>query len=92
MLLPIALPTGSPIRNPLDDETVRGRYCDGTYVQTGLPDDGAAYDTWLAEHDRIVALNALQGLSGKIETNHTRKDIINLLKANISALETGSKK
>lgn len=92
MLLPIALPTGSLIRNPPDDETVRGRYCDGTYVQTGLPDDGAAYDAWLAEHDRIVVLNALQGLSGKIETNHTRKDIIDLLKADISALEMGSRK
>lgn len=92
MLLPIALPTGSPIWNPLDDETVRGRYCDGAYVQTGLPDDGSAYDAWLAEHDRIVALNALHGVSGKIETNHTRKDIINLLKAGISALEKGSRK
>lgn len=92
MLLPIALPTGSLIRNPLDDETVRGRYCDGAYVQTGLPDDGAAYDAWLAGHDRIVALNALQGFFGKIEANHTRKDIINLLKADISVLETGRQK
>lgn len=92
MLLPIALPTGSLVRNPLDDETVRGRYCDGAYVQTGLPDDGSDYDAWLAEHDRIVALNALQGLSGKIETNHTRKDIVNLLKADISAFEMGNQK
>lgn len=91
MLLPIALPTGSPVR-PLDDETVRGRYCDGTYVQTGLPDDGAAYDAWLAEHDRTVVLKALHGVSSKIETNHTRKDIIDLLKADISALEMGSQK
>lgn len=91
MLLPIALPTGSPVR-PLDDETVRGRYYDGAYVQTGLPAGGKDYDAWLAEHDRIVALKALQGLSVKIETNHTRKDIINLLKADISALEMGSRK
>lgn len=92
MLLPIALPAGSLVRNSLDNETVRGRYCDGAYVQTGLPDDGSDYDAWLAEHDRIVTLNALHGLSGKIETNHTRKDIINLLKADISALETGRQK
>lgn len=91
MLLPIALPTGSPVR-PLDDETVRGRYCDGAYVQTGLPADEKDYDEWLAEHDRIVALKALHGVSGKIETNHTRRDIIDLLKADISALEMGSRK
>ena len=91
MLLPIALPTGSPVR-PLDDETVRGRYCDGAYVQTGLPADGKDYDEWLAEHDRIVVLKALHGLSSKIETNHTCKDIIDLLKADISALEMGSRK
>lgn len=62
MLLPIALPTGSLIRNPL------------------------------AEHDRTVVLKALHGVSSKIETNHTRKDIIDLLKADISALEMGSRK
>lgn len=92
MFLPIALPSGSAVQSPLDDNTVRGRYCDGAYVQTGLPDDGADYDAWLAEHDRIVVLKALHGLSVKIETNHTRKDIIDLLKADISALEKGSKK
>lgn len=87
MLLPIALPTGSPVR-PLDDKTVRGRYCDGAYVQTGLPTDGDDYDEWLAEHDRIVALKALQGLSSRIRT-HTRRNIIDLLKADIGAYETG---
>lgn len=88
MLLPIELPTGSPVR-PLDDETVRGRYCDGAYVQTGLPADGDDYDEWLAEHDRIVALKALQGLSSRIRNTHTRRNIIDLLKADISAYETG---
>jgi hypothetical protein len=88
MLLPIALPTGSPVR-PLDNEIVRGRYCDGAYVQTGLPADGDDYDEWLAEHDRIVALKALQGLSGRIRNTHTRRNIIDLLKADISAYETG---
>lgn len=87
MLLPIALPTGSPVR-PLDDETVRGRYCDGAYVQTGLPADEKDYDEWLAEHDRIVALKALQELSSRIRNTHTRRNIIDLLKADISAYET----
>lgn len=88
MLLPISLPTGSQVR-PLDDETVRGRYCDGAYVQTGLPSDGNDYDEWLAEHDRIVALKALQGLSSRIRNTHTRRNIIDLLKADISAYEDG---
>lgn len=88
MLLPISLPTGSQVR-PLDDETVRGRYCDGAYVQTGLPADGNDYDEWLAEHDRIVALKALQGLSSRIRNTHTRRNIIDLLKADISAYEDG---
>lgn len=88
MLLPTALPTGSPVR-PLDDETVRGRYCDGAYVQTGLPADGNDYDEWLAEHDRIVALKAIQGLSNRIRNTHTRRNIIDLLKAAISTYEDG---
>ena len=32
----------------LSDDTVRGRYCDGTHAQTGHTTDGAEYDTWLA--------------------------------------------
>lgn len=87
MLIPTALPTGSTVQAPLDDETVRGRYCDGVYVQTGLPSSGVDYDEWLAEHDRIVVLKALQELSGRIGATHTRKDIIDLLKATIDVFE-----
>lgn len=32
----------------LSYDTVRGRYCDGTHVQTGHTTDGAEYDRWLA--------------------------------------------
>lgn len=32
----------------LSNDTVRGRYCDGTHAQTGHTTDGAEYDTWLA--------------------------------------------
>ena len=92
MLLPIALPTGSSVRTRLDDGMVRGRYCDGAYVQTGFPADGNDYDEWLAKHDRIVVLKALQELSSRIEATHTRKDIINLLEADISVFEEGARK
>ena len=30
------------------DEQVRGRYCDGTYVQTGHTTEGEDFDAWLA--------------------------------------------
>lgn len=35
-----------------DTATVRGRYCDGTYLQTGHTTEGEDFDRWLAEHDR----------------------------------------
>lgn len=92
MLIPTALPTGSTVQAPLDDETVRGRYCDGAYVQKGLPDDGADYDAWLAEHDRIIALKALQTLSKRIRVTHTRKNIIDLLKADINVYKNEGEK
>ena len=38
-----------------DTATVRGRYCDGLYLQTGHTTDGQDFDRWLAEHDREVA-------------------------------------
>ena len=30
------------------DEQVRGRYCDGTYAQTGHTTEGEDFDAWLA--------------------------------------------
>lgn len=32
---------------PSDDQ-VRGRYCDGTYLQTGHTTEGDDFDAWLA--------------------------------------------
>lgn len=42
------------------DASVRGRYCDGVYVQTGHTTEGEDFDRWLAEHDREVAAKALE--------------------------------
>lgn len=36
---------------PSDDQ-VRGRYCDGTYLQTGRTTDGGDFDAWLARVKR----------------------------------------
>ena len=42
---------------PSDDQ-VRGRYCDGTYVQTGHTTEGEDFDAWLARVRRDAAREA----------------------------------
>ena len=42
------------------DASVRGRYCDGVYLQTGHTTEGEDFDRWLAQHDAIVEFRALQ--------------------------------
>ena len=37
------------------DEQVRGRYCDGTYAQTGHTTEGEDFDAWLARVRRDAA-------------------------------------
>lgn len=44
-------------------DVVRGRYCDGVYVQTGHTTEGEDFDRWLTQHDRQVAVNALRGFA-----------------------------
>lgn len=41
------------------DEQVRGRYCDGTYVQTGHTTEGEDFDAWLARVRRNAARGAV---------------------------------
>ena len=45
------------------DEQVRGRYCDGTYVQTGHTTEGEGFDAWFARVRRDAAREALDGLA-----------------------------
>ena len=51
---------------PSDDQ-VRGRYCDGTYLQTGRTIEGDDFDAWLARVRRDAARRALNGLAMKFE-------------------------
>lgn len=51
---------------PSDDE-VRGRYCDGTYTQTGHTTEGGEFDAWLARVRRDAAREALDGYAGAEE-------------------------
>ena len=44
---------------PSDDQ-VRGRYCDGTYLQTGRTTEGGDFDAWLARVRRDAKAEALQ--------------------------------
>lgn len=44
----------SPVSETLDDGMVRGRYCDGVYMQTGRTTEGEDFDAWLAQHDAKV--------------------------------------
>ncbi|WP_190264849.1 hypothetical protein [Glutamicibacter nicotianae] len=51
----------------LSDDTVRGRYCDGTHAQTGHTTDGAEYDTWLAGVKAEAKAEALQEVAEDLE-------------------------
>lgn len=51
----------------LSDDTVRGRYCDGTHVQTGHTTDGAEYDTWLAGVKAEAKAEALKEAASELE-------------------------
>ena len=50
---------------PSDDQ-VRGRYCDGTYLQTGRTIEGDDFDAWLARVRRDAAREALDGLADEV--------------------------
>lgn len=78
MLIPVALPvTNHPA---IDDETVRERFRDGTYVQTGLATDGTEYDEWLKGHDRLVALKAYKELFDQLQSAADMRTTLNALK------------
>ena len=51
---------------PSDDQ-VRGRYCDGTYVQTGHTTEGNEFDAWLARVRRDAAREALDQAEARIK-------------------------
>ena len=57
---------------PTDDQ-VRGRYCDGTYVQTGHTAEGDEFDAWLDRVKRDAAREALDGLAD--EVTHVNWDL-----------------
>ena len=46
---------------PTDDQ-VRGRYCDGAYVQTGHTAEGDEFDAWLDRVKRDAAREALRNV------------------------------
>lgn len=50
---------------PSDDQ-VRGRYCDGTYHQTGHTTEGDDFDAWLARVRRDAALHEKQRIAGEV--------------------------
>ena len=50
---------------PTDDQ-VRGRYCDGTYVQTGHTAEGDEFDAWLDRVKRDAAREALDRAEHRI--------------------------
>ena len=52
----------SPVSETLDDGMVRGRYCDGVYMQTGHTTEGEDFDAWLAQHDAEVLNEASRRL------------------------------
>ena len=54
---------------PTDDQ-VRGRYCDGTYTQTGHTTEGDEFDAWLARVKRDAAREALDGLADDFDMWH----------------------
>lgn len=49
------------------DEQVRGRYCDGTYVQTGHTTEGEDFDAWLARVRRDAAREALDQAEARVK-------------------------
>ena len=51
---------------PVGDDTVRGRYCDGTHVQTGRTTDGEEYDAWLAQVRAEAKAEALEEAASEI--------------------------
>ena len=53
---------------PSDDQ-VRGRYCDGTYLQTGRTTEGGDFDAWLARVRRDAKAAALQ----EMQEHHERE-------------------
>lgn len=53
----------------LSDNTVRGRYCDGTHAQTGHTTDGAEYDTWLAGVKAEAKREALEEAADWVRDN-----------------------
>ena len=53
---------------PSDDQ-VRGRYCDGTYLQTGRTTEGGDFDAWLARVRRDAKAEALQ----EMQEHHERE-------------------
>lgn len=78
MLIPVALPvTNHPIIN---DETVRERFRDGTYMQTGLATDRTEYDEWLKEHDHLVVLKAYRTLFDQLQSAADMRTTLNALK------------
>ena len=42
------------------DAEVRGRYCDGVYLQTGHTTEGEDFDRWLTRHDAEIRRAAEQ--------------------------------
>ena len=54
------------------DDQVRGRYCDGTYRQTGRTTEGDDFDAWLARVRRDAAREALDGLMHRFELEQGR--------------------
>lgn len=48
-----------------DTGRIRGRYCDGAYLQTGYVTDGGEFDRWLAAHDAKVTAQALNSLANE---------------------------
>jgi hypothetical protein len=58
------------------DGMVRGRYCDGVYMQTGHTTEGEDFDRWLAQHDRKVAAAALRGFASASNTSEFHIEVL----------------